>query len=170
MTIGIELTEEQSAIKHAIEAICAKYDDHYWLKVDTTGEFPNAFVDDIAAGGWLGVAMPESVGGAGLGLTEAALMMQAVAQSGAGFSGASAIHLNVFGLMPIVKFGTPEQQQMFLPPVISGRGQDLLCRHGAEFWSGHIEPRDESRTHQFAAIASPAARFGRPTRSARTRC
>ena len=64
----------------------------------------------------LGVAMPEHVGGAGLGLTEAALMMQTVAQSGAGFSGASAIHLNIFGLMPIVKFGTIEQQRRFLPP------------------------------------------------------
>ena len=127
MTIGIDLTEEQSAIKHAIEDICAKYDDHYWLNVDTTGEFPHAFVDDIAAGGWLGVAMPESVGGAGLGLTEAAVMMQSIAQSGAGFSGASAIHLNVFGLMPIVKFGTPEQQQRFLPPVISGHDQTCFA-------------------------------------------
>src|SRR5574338_785264 len=125
MTIALDLTEEQSAIKHAIEEICAKYDDQYWLKTDETGKFPEEFVADIAAGGWLGVAMPESVGGAGLGLTEAALMMQTVAQSGAGFSGASAIHLNVFGLMPIVKFGTPEQQQMFLPPVISG--QDKTC-------------------------------------------
>ena len=123
--IGIELTEEQSAIKHAIEDICAKYDDHYWLNVDNGGDFPQAFVDDIAEGGWLGVAMPESVGGAGLGLTEAALMMQTIAQSGAGFSGASAIHLNVFGLMPIIKFGTPEQQQAFLPRVISG--DDKTC-------------------------------------------
>ena len=125
MTIAIEPTQEQSAIKHAIEDICAKYDDHYWLNVDNSGEFPNAFVDDIAAGGWLGMAMPESVGGAGLGLTEAALMMQVVAESGAGFSGASAIHLNVFGLLPIVKFGTPEQQRMFLPRVISG--EDKTC-------------------------------------------
>jgi acyl-CoA dehydrogenase len=125
MTIGIDLTGEQSAIKHAIEDICAKYDDHYWLNVDNSGEFPQAFVDAVVAGGWLGVAMPESVGGAGLGLTEAALMMQTIAQSGAGFSGASAIHLNVFGLMPIVKFGTPEQQQMFLPRVISG--EDKTC-------------------------------------------
>jgi acyl-CoA dehydrogenase len=69
--------------------------------------------------------MPESVGGAGLGLTEAALMMQTVAESGAGFSGASAIHLNIFGLMPIVKFGTPEQQQRFLPPAMDGR--DKAC-------------------------------------------
>jgi acyl-CoA dehydrogenase len=111
MTFAIELTEEQTAIKHAIEEICAKYDDHYWLKTDESGRFPEEFVADIAEGGWLGVAMPESAGGAGLGLTEAALMMQTVAQSGAGFSGASAIHLNIFGLMPIVKFGTPEQQQ-----------------------------------------------------------
>ncbi|MFZ2030329.1 MAG: acyl-CoA dehydrogenase family protein [Vitreimonas sp.] len=125
MTIGIELTEEQSAIKHAIEDICGQFDDHYWLGVDNSGEFPQAFVDAIVAGGWLGVAMPENVGGAGLGLTEASLMMQTVAQSGAGFSGASAIHLNVFGLLPIVKFGTPEQQQMFLPRVISG--EDKTC-------------------------------------------
>src|SRR5215475_4723041 len=120
MTIALELTEAQSAIKDAIEKICGKYDDHYWLKTDESGKFPEAFVADIAAGGWLGVAMPEDVGGAGLGLTEAALMMQTVAQSGAGFSGASAIHLNIFGLMPVVKFGTKEQQHRMLPPIISG--------------------------------------------------
>ncbi len=125
MTFAIDVTEEQRAIKHAIEGICAKYDDHYWLNVDNSGEFPNAFVNDIAEGGWLGVAMPESVGGAGLGLVEAALMMQTVAESGAGFSGASAIHLNIFGLMPIVKFGTKEQQERFLPPVING--SDKAC-------------------------------------------
>jgi acyl-CoA dehydrogenase len=120
MTLTLEPTEAQGAIKSAIEKICAKYDDAYWLKTDDTGAFPNAFVDDIAAGGWLGIAMPEEFGGAGLGLTEAALMMQTVSQSGAGFSGASAIHLNIFGLMPIVKFGTPEQKERLLPPVISG--------------------------------------------------
>ncbi len=125
MTFALDLTEEQAAIKHAVEEICAKYDDHYWLNVDNSGDFPDAFVDDIANGGWLGVAMPESVGGAGLGLTEAAMMMQAVAASGAGFSGASAIHLNIFGLMPIVKFASPEQQQRFLPPAISGA--DRAC-------------------------------------------
>ncbi|HVV32794.1 MAG TPA: acyl-CoA dehydrogenase family protein [Vitreimonas sp.] len=125
MTIGLELTEAQSAIKDAIEKICSKYDDHYWLKVDDSGKFPEAFVADIAAGGWLGVAMPEQYGGAGLGLTEAALMMQTVAQSGAGFSGASAIHLNIFGLMPIVKFGTDAQKERFLPRAMSG--EDKAC-------------------------------------------
>ncbi len=125
MTFAIELTDAQAAIKEAAEKICAKYDDHYWLKTDESGKFPEAFVNDIAAGGWLGVAMPEEYGGAGLGLTEAALLMQVVAQSGAGFSGASAIHLNIFGLMPIVKFGTDEQKQRFLPPAIDGT--DKAC-------------------------------------------
>ena len=119
------LTEAQAAIKQAVGKICAKYDDHYWLSTDESGKFPEEFVADIAAGGWLGMAMPERVGGAGLGLTEAALMMQTVAHSGAGFSGASAIHLNIFGLMPIVKFGTPEQQQRFLPPAIDRRATKL---------------------------------------------
>jgi len=125
MTHAFALTEAQIAIKDAIERICAKYDDHYWLRVDDEGRFQDAFVDDIAAGGWLGVAMPEEVGGAGLGLTEASLMMQIVARSGAGFSGASAIHLNIFGLMPIVKFGAHAQKQRFLPPAIAGR--DKAC-------------------------------------------
>src|SRR5262245_28505527 len=119
MTFALEPTEAQSAIAEAVGKICAKYDDHYWLKTDESGKVPEEFVADIAAGGWLGVAMPEDVGGAGLGLTEAALMMQIVAQSGAGFSGASAIHLNIFGLMPIVKFGTQAQKERFLPPAIS---------------------------------------------------
>ena len=123
--IGLDLTEAQSAIKSAIERICAKYDDQYWLRIDESGKFPDDFVADIAAGGWLGVAMPERFGGAGLGLTEAALMMQTVSQSGAGFSGASAIHLNIFGLMPIVKFGTEEQQARFLPPAMDGT--DKAC-------------------------------------------
>ncbi|MES1156176.1 MAG: acyl-CoA dehydrogenase family protein [Alphaproteobacteria bacterium] len=125
MTTSIELTEAQAAIVEAVGKICAKYDDHFWAKTDETGVFPEAFVADIADGGWLGVAIPEEFGGAGLGLTEAALMMQTVSQSGAGFSGASAIHLNIFGLMPIVKFGTDAQKARFLPPAIDGT--DKAC-------------------------------------------
>ncbi|MDX2237825.1 MAG: acyl-CoA dehydrogenase family protein [Hyphomonadaceae bacterium] len=125
MTLAIDLTDAQIAIKDQVEKICAKFDDPYWRKVDDTGDFPHAFVDAMADGGWLGVAMPEEYGGAGLGLTEASLMMQTVTRSGAGFSGASAIHLNIFGLMPIVKFGTPEQKERFLPRAMSG--QDKAC-------------------------------------------
>ncbi|EJL31891.1 acyl-CoA dehydrogenase [Caulobacter sp. AP07] len=122
---GFWLTEEQEAIREGVAKLCADFDDEYWRRTDETGIFPEEFVAAIAQGGWLGVAMPESVGGAGLGLTEAAVMMQAVAQSGAGFSGASAIHLNIFGPMPIVKFGTDEQRQKHLPRLISG--EDKMC-------------------------------------------
>ena len=119
------LTEDQEAIREGVTQVCSKYDDSYWLKTDDSGKFPEDFVADMAAGGWLGVAMPESVGGAGLGLTEAAVVMQTVAQSGAGFSGASSIHLNIFGPMPLVKFGTDAQRNELLPRIISG--QDKMC-------------------------------------------
>ncbi len=119
------LDEQQQSIRDGVAKVLEPYGDEYWRKTDETGIFPEAFVADMAAGGWLGVAMPESVGGAGLGLTEAAIVMQTVAQSGAGFSGASAIHLNIFGPMPIVKFGTDEQRAELLPRIISG--EDKMC-------------------------------------------
>ncbi|WP_269716753.1 acyl-CoA dehydrogenase family protein [Caulobacter sp. NIBR2454] len=122
---GFGLTQEQEAIREGVARVCERFNDEYWRKTDETGDFPEAFVAAIAEGGWLGVAMPESVGGAGLGLTEAAIMMQTVAQSGAGFSGASAIHLNIFGPMPIVKFGTQAQRDRHLPRLISG--EDKMC-------------------------------------------
>jgi acyl-CoA dehydrogenase len=118
-------TDEQAAIREGVEQVCADFDDDYWRQTDDSGRFPEAFVDAMAKGGWLGIAMPEDVGGAGLGLTEASIVMQAVAQSGAGFSGASAIHLNIFGPMPIVKFGTPDQKAEFLPRIIAG--VDKVC-------------------------------------------
>ena len=122
---GFWLDEEQEQVREAVARTCAAYGDDYWRKADDSGQFPEAFVADMAAGGWLGVAMPESVGGAGLGLTEAAIVMQAVAQSGAGFTGASAIHLNIFGPMPLVKFGTDAQRERHLPRLIAG--EDKMC-------------------------------------------
>ena len=117
--------EQQDAIRDGVVRTLALFGDDYWRETDETGRFPEAFVAAMAEGGWLGVAMPESVGGAGLGLTEAAIVMQTVAQSGAGFSGASAIHLNIFGPMPIVKFGTDAQREHHLPRIISG--EDKMC-------------------------------------------
>jgi acyl-CoA dehydrogenase len=115
------LTADQLEIRDAVARLCTRFDDAYWLKKDTDGGFPHDFHQAMAEGGWLGVAMPEEYGGSGLGITEAAVVMQAVAQSGAGFSGASAVHMNIFGLHPVVVFGTKEQQQRFLPPLIAGR-------------------------------------------------
>src|SRR5437762_9264639 len=115
------LTPEQLEIRDAVARLCERFGDDYWLKKDTDGGFPHEFHQAMAEGGWLGVAMPEAYGGAGLGITEAAVVMQAVAQSGAGFSGASAVHMNIFGLHPVVRFGTDEQKQRFLPPLIAGK-------------------------------------------------
>lgn len=140
-------TEEQEAIREAVGRICADFDDDYWRRTDETGEFPEAFAKAMADGGWLGVAMPEEFGGAGLGLTEAAHVMQVVTQSGAGFTGASAVHLNIFGLMPVVKFGTPEQKARHLPRIIAG--EDKACFAVTEPNSGldtaNLETRAERK-------------------------
>ena len=123
--MNFELTDEQLSIQAAIQKICQQFDDAYWLARDTDGAFPEAFVRAITEGGWLGIAMPEAYGGAGLGVTETAIMAHAIARSGAGMSGASAVHLNLFGPNPIVVFGTEEQKARLLPPLI--KGQDRAC-------------------------------------------
>jgi acyl-CoA dehydrogenase len=114
------LSEQQRAIIEAVESICAGFDDSYWLKRDREGGFPVDFHKALADGGWLGLCIPEEFGGSGLGIAEAALMMQTIAQSGAGMSGASAVHINIFGLNPVVVNGSTEQKARMLPPMISG--------------------------------------------------
>ena len=95
------MTEDQIAIREAVARTCSQFDDEYWSLTDETGKWPEDFTKAMADGGWLGVAMPEAYGGAGLGLTEAAIVMQTVTRSGAGYSGASSIHLNIFGPKPL---------------------------------------------------------------------
>ena len=119
------LPPEHASIQEAIERICRDFDAGYWLRKDLEGGFPSDFHQAMAHAGWLGIAMPQAYGGAGLGISEAAIMMQAIAASGAGFSGASAVHMNIFGLHPVVVFGTDEQKQRWLPPLI--QGMDTAC-------------------------------------------
>jgi acyl-CoA dehydrogenase len=115
------LNPEQEQIRAAIGKICARFPDEYWLKKDKEGGFPAELHQALAQDGWLGIAMPEEYGGSGLGITEAALMMQAISESGAGFSGASAVHMNIFGLNPVVVFGSHAQKKRMLPGLIAGR-------------------------------------------------
>ncbi|MEA2865193.1 MAG: acyl-CoA dehydrogenase [Bradyrhizobium sp.] len=115
------LTDNQEAIRDAIARICSDFDDAYWLKRDREGGFPHDFHKALADAGWLGICVPEAYGGSGLGITEAAIMMRTIAESGAGMSGASAVHINVFGLNPVVVFGTEEQRRRMLPPMVDGR-------------------------------------------------
>ena len=119
--MDFRLTDEQENVRESVAAICKKYDDEYWLKRDKEGGFPDDFYRDFAEGGWLGICIPEQYGGSSLGISEAAVMMRAIAESGAGMSGASAVHINIFGLNPVVVFGTEEQKVRMLPPVVEGR-------------------------------------------------
>lgn len=123
--MNFEFTEAQLAIRDAIAKLCAKYGPEYWLARDEDGRFPEEFVKDLASGGWLAITMPPELGGSGLGVTEAALMMQTIARSGAGFSGCSAVHINLFGPMPVVVYGTEEQKRRMLPPLMQGK--DRTC-------------------------------------------
>jgi acyl-CoA dehydrogenase len=123
--LDFAFSPEQEEIRAAVAKLCARFDDEYWLGRDRDAAFPHEFHAAIAEAGWLGIAMPEAFGGAGLGITEAAIMLQAVAESGACLSGASAIHMNIFGLNPVVVFGTEEQKARMLPPLI--RGENRAC-------------------------------------------
>jgi acyl-CoA dehydrogenase len=114
-------TPEQESVRDGVAKICAAFDLDYWLDRDREGGFPLDFHAALARDGWLGIAMPPDYGGAGLGITEAALMMQTIAQSGAGMSGASAVHMNIFSLNPVVVLASEEQKKRWLPPLIAGR-------------------------------------------------
>jgi acyl-CoA dehydrogenase len=123
--MDFSLNQEQQQIRDAIRKLCAKFDDGYWLEKDRSGNFPHELHAVLAEAGWLGIAMPQEYGGANLGITEAAIMMQAIAESGAAMTGASAVHMNIFGLQPVVVFGTDEQKRRMLPPLIAGK--DKAC-------------------------------------------
>jgi acyl-CoA dehydrogenase len=123
--MDFSFTPDQEQIRDAIEKVCAPFDADYWLRKDREGGFPHDFHRALADSGWLGIAMPEEYGGAGLGISEAALMMHTISATGAGLSGASAVHMNIFGLHPVVVFGNAEQKRRWLPPLIEGR--DRAC-------------------------------------------
>ena len=119
--MNFSMTEQQESIREAIGRICARFGDHYWLEKDRVGGFPVDFHQALARDGWLGICIPEAYGGSGLGVTEGVAMMQTIAESGAGMSGASAVHVHIFGLNPVVRFGTEAQKQRMLPPLVQGR-------------------------------------------------
>ena len=123
--MNYQLNDEQRAIVEAAERICARFPLDYWLERDRTGEFPEDFFRDVAKDGWLGICMPEEFGGANLGVTEAALFLRTIAAGGGAQAAASTIHMNIFGLQPVVHFGTDEQKRRFLPPF--ARGEVKAC-------------------------------------------
>jgi acyl-CoA dehydrogenase len=121
--MDFSLSDEQRAIQDGVGAICERFDDHYWLAADNEHRFPTEFVDALVQAGWTGVTMPQEYGGAGLGVTEGAIIVQRIARLG--FAATSSVTINLFGPHPVVVFGTPEQKRRFLPPLIAGT--DRTC-------------------------------------------
>lgn len=144
--MNFEMTDDQRQIQELIEKLCQRFDDEYWLKKDQSGEFPEEFYRAVADAGWLGIAMPEQYGGAGLGITEAAIMMRTIAESGACMSGASSVHMNIFGLQPVVVFGTEEQKARMLPPLIQGK--EKACFAVTEPDAGLNTPQIKTRAER----------------------
>jgi len=118
--MDFSLSEEQLAIQESVARTCAEFTDEYWSEKDSKAEFPHEFHRAMAAGGWLGITMPEELGGSGLGVTEAAVMMNTVAKCGGGAAAMSTLQINLFAPHPIVVLGTPEQKKRMLLPLISG--------------------------------------------------
>ncbi|CZR51683.1 related to acyl-CoA dehydrogenase family protein [Phialocephala subalpina] len=121
----LDLTDSQRTVREAISKICSKFSDDYWLRTDETKKYPHELHSALAKDGWLGICMPSEYGGSELGIAEAAIMMQTISESGAGMTGASAVHMDIFGLEPVVKFGTEEQKKRFLIPLI--KGEEKAC-------------------------------------------
>lgn len=111
---------EHEAIRAAVREICAQFPDEYWAEADATHTFPRAFYEAMAKGGWIGIAIPQQYGGGGAGITEAAIVLEEVAASGACMNGASAIHMSIFGMHPVVRHGSDALRQRYLPPVARG--------------------------------------------------
>lgn len=125
MTVSRSLPteDERNAIRDGVRAVVTKFGDDYWLARDDDGAFPREFHRAMAEAGWLGMTMPEEYGGAGLGVTEAAIMMHEVASHGGAMTAASTVHINLFGPHPIVVKGTPEQKARWVPRLIAGQDQ-----------------------------------------------
>jgi acyl-CoA dehydrogenase len=155
LTIGenVDFSEdsEHQAIAEAIRSVCADFDDEYWSECEREHRFPWEFYKVMAAGGWLGIAMPEQYGGGGRGITEAAIVLREVAASGAGMNGCSALHLTIFGLNPVARFGNERLRETFLPRAAAG---DLHVAFGV------TEPDAGTDTSRVTTRAEPDGKGG----------
>ncbi len=142
--MSFELSEDQRLIRDSVAELARKFDDQYWMEKDRDHEFPTEFYRAIADGGWLGICIPEEYGGHGLGITEASILAEQVSRSGGGMNAATAIHLSLFGMQPVIVHGSAELKQRTLPRV--ARGELHVCFGVTEPGAG----LDTSRITTFA--------------------
>jgi acyl-CoA dehydrogenase len=110
--------EEQEAIREAIRKICAGFPGAYWREIDKANEYPTAFVEALTASGYLGALIPEEYGGAGLGMMEAAIILEEINNSP---GNALACHAQMYTMGTLLKHGSPEQKRKYLPMIASGQ-------------------------------------------------
>ncbi len=146
--MNFDETDDQRAVRDGVRAVVSRFDDAYWLARDQDGKFPREFHKAMADGGWLGITMPTEFGGSGLGVTDAAIMMNEVARHGGAMAAASTVHINLFGPHPIVVHGTPEQKARWIPRLVEGR--DQVC-------FGVTEPDAGLDTTRVRTFARPVA-------------
>ncbi|SNX84095.1 related to Acyl-CoA dehydrogenase [Melanopsichium pennsylvanicum] len=115
------LTESQIDVRRAIQEVCSQFGDEYWMEKDEKAEYPHELYQSLKDGRWIGICMPEAYGGAALGISEATIMLQTIAESGAAVAGAQSIHANIYPLMPIIEFASAEQHADWLPKMVDGR-------------------------------------------------
>lgn len=148
----MELTgfsQEQLDVREAVGKICSNFPDDYWAERDESGVYPHELHAALAKNGWIGIALPEDLGGAGLGISEATMMLQTISQSGAGMAGAQSIHANVYATQPVAKFATDTQRKNMLPRLISGEWKACFGvtepRSGVPFNNFHYSYKSDSR-------------------------
>ena len=148
----MELTgfsQEQLDVREAVGKICSNFPDDYWAERDESGVYPHELHAALAKDGWIGIALPEDLGGAGLGISEATMMLQTISQSGAGIAGAQSIHANVYATQPVARFATNAQRKSMLPRLISGEWKTCFGvtepRSGVPFNSIYYTYESDSR-------------------------
>jgi alkylation response protein AidB-like acyl-CoA dehydrogenase len=138
--------ELAQALREEVAELCRRFEPSYWLERDRTAEYPWDFVKAFADRGWLGLVIPERYGGAGLGVTEAGVLLEAICASGAGLTGASPIHFYLFPLTPVIRHGSEAMKEAVLPALARG---ELLSAFGVtEPSAGSDTSRIETRAER----------------------
>jgi acyl-CoA dehydrogenase len=109
--------QDQEAIRQSVRQLCKDFPDSYWRKIDKAEEYPDAFVKAVTASGYLAALIPEEYGGAGMGLTEAGIIMEEINRAGAN---SGACHAQMYTMGTLLRHGNKEQKRRYLPQIASG--------------------------------------------------
>jgi acyl-CoA dehydrogenase len=116
--MDFQLSDDQLAIQAAIRDVCARFPGQYWRKLEESGDYPDEFVRTLTELGWLATLIPEEFGGGGLGITEAAIILEGIHRSGAN---ANACHAQMYTMGTVLKHGSDDQKRRYLPEIAAGR-------------------------------------------------